>query len=60
MSLGKIAKPISPFMSRSYIAVWRWEKKLKGLRNAFASKCSVAMYLVGDRKEWIIVAYESF
>jgi len=26
---------------------------------AFASKCSVSMYLVGDRKAWIIVAYES-
>jgi len=33
---------------------------MKKLRNTFASKCSVSMYLVGDRKAWIIVAYEPF
>jgi len=45
----------------------RWEKKLRGLKNTFASKCSVSMYLVddtlvrvGDKKAWIIVAYEPF
>jgi len=26
----KIARAISPFVSRSYNAVWRWEKRLKG------------------------------
>jgi len=31
MSLRKIARAISPFVSRSYNAVWRWEKRLKGL-----------------------------
>jgi hypothetical protein len=38
----------------------RWEKRLKGLRNTFASKCIVSIYLVDDRKAWIIVAYEPF
>jgi len=51
---------ISPFVSRSYNAVWKWEKKLKGLKNVFASKCIVSMYLVDDGKAWIIVAYEQF
>jgi len=60
MSLRKIAKAISPFVSSSYNAVWKWEKKLKGLRNVFASKCSVSMYLVDDRKAWMIVAYDPF
>jgi len=62
MSLRKIARAISPFVSRSYNAVWKWEKKLKGLRDTFACKCSVSIYLVddtlvwvGDRKAWIIV-----
>jgi len=58
MSLRKIARALSPFVSRSYNAVWRWEKRLKGLRDTFASKCSVSMYLVDDRKAWMIVAYE--
>jgi len=60
MSLRKIARAISPFVSRSCNAVWRWEKRLKGLKNVFASKCSVSIYLVGDRRAWIIVAYEPF
>jgi len=67
MNLRKIVMAISPFVSRSYNAVWRWEKRLKGLKNVFASKCSVSMYLVddtlvwvGDGKAWIIVAYEPF
>jgi len=38
----------------------RLGKRLKGLRNVFASKCIVSMYLVGDGKAWIIVAYEPF
>jgi len=59
MSLRKVARVISLFVSRSYNAVWRWEKRLKDLKNVFASKCSVSMYLVDDRKAWIIVAYES-
>jgi len=42
------------------VTVWRWEKRLKGLRNTLASKCSVSMYLVDDRKAWIIVAYDPF
>jgi len=46
MSLRKIAMAISPFVSKSYKSVWKWEKKLKGLRDTFASKCSVSMYLV--------------
>jgi len=65
LGIRKIARAISPFVSRSYNAVWKWEKKLKGLRDTFASKCSVSLYLVddtlvwiGDRKAWIIVAYE--
>jgi len=67
MGLRKIAGAISPFVSRSYNAVWRWGKRLKGLRNTFASKCRVSMYLVddtlvfvGDRRAWMIVAYELF
>jgi len=58
MSLRKIAMAISPFVSRSYNVVWRWEKKLKGFRDTLASKCIVSIYLVDDRKAWIIVAYE--
>jgi len=45
----------------------RWEKKLKGLRNTFASNCIVSMFLVddtlvwvGDSSAWMIVAYEPF
>jgi len=30
-------------LSRSYNAVWKWEKRL---RNTFDCKCSVSMYLV--------------
>jgi len=60
MGLRKMARAISPFVSRSYNAFWRWEKRLKGLKDVFASKCSVSMYLVGDRKALIIVAYEPF
>jgi len=48
MSLRKIASAISPFVSRSYNAVWKWEKRLRGLRNTFASKSRVSMYLVDD------------
>jgi len=67
MSLGKIARAISSFVSRSYNAAWRWEKKLRGLRNTFANKCSISMYLVDDTLVWVgdgkacmIVAYEPF
>jgi len=38
----------------------RWGKRLKGLRDTLASKCIVSIYLVGDGKAWIIVAYEQF
>jgi len=48
MSLRKIARALSLFVSRSYNAVWKWEKRLKGLKNVFASKCSVTMYLVDN------------
>jgi len=58
LGIRKIARAISPFISRSYNVVWRWEKKLKGFRDTLASKCIVSIYLVGDGKAWIIVAYE--
>jgi len=48
MSLRKIARAISPFVYRSYNAVWKCEKRLKGLRDTFASKCIVSMYLVDN------------
>jgi len=51
--LRKIARAISPFVSRSYNAVWRWEKRLKGLKNVFNSKCSVSMYLIDDTLVWV-------
>jgi len=67
LSLRKVCRAISPFVSRSYNAVWRWEKKLKGLRDTFSSKCRVSMFLVdgslvfvGFRMVWMIVAYEPF
>jgi len=44
MSLRKDARAIAPFVSRSYNAVWRWEKRLKGLRNTFVSECRVSMF----------------
>jgi len=44
MSLRKDARAIAPLVSRSYNAVWKWEKRLKGLRNTFVSKCRISMF----------------
>ena len=39
MSFRKVAMALSPFVSRSYNTLWRWDKKL---RNTLVSKCKIS------------------
>jgi len=66
-SLRKVPKAIEFFTARTHVAVWRWEKKLRGFRNVFTSRCRVSVFLIDDTKVrvgggsvWVFIAYEPF
>ncbi len=66
-SFRRIAKALAPSMSGSHVAVYGWVGRLKGFRNAFASRCRVSLFLIDDAEvkvdggsAWILIAYEPF
>jgi hypothetical protein len=53
LSLRRVSRAISPFVSRSYNVVWGWGERLRGFRDTFARRCRVSMYLVDDTVVWV-------
>ncbi|GBC70939.1 hypothetical protein HRbin02_00712 [Candidatus Calditenuaceae archaeon HR02] len=62
-SLRKVAKALEPFVVVSHVAAWLWEKRLKGFRNVYASRCRVSLFLIDDTEvriggssAWLFIA----